>query len=341
MTKLRLAVIGCGAVAKIYYLPAIVCSNQFDLTVLVDKSLENVRQLSDRYGVSTVVDDYHEIIEGIDAAIVALPNYLHAPVAIDLLQHGSHVLVEKPMALKTSECDDMIKAASSAGTVLAVGLDFRFLYSSQFVKQLIENGLLGDIMSFDVRQGVISHWPMSSDYLLRKEAAGGGVLVDFGVHVLDLLLWWLGDYDSVEYYDDAVGGVEANCELHLRLKCGASGVVELSRMRNLSNTCIIHGTRGTLEVGIWDFNPSIRLKIKNQDFVLDGQIKRDNESDKNFIDVFRRQLDDFADDIVNHREPFISGQEGKRAIELIAACYASKQLLKQQWIFPETIVHGV
>src|SRR5262249_3465764 len=160
-------------------------------------------------------DNYQDIIGKVDAAIVALPNYLHAPVVIDLLRHGIHVLIEKPMALKVTDCDKMLEAASSAGTVLAVGLEYRFFNSSRFTKRALGNNLLGDIRSFDLRLGIIPTWPFATDYLLRKESAGGGVLADFGVHVLDLLLWWLGDYESVEYRDDAVGGVEAECELNL------------------------------------------------------------------------------------------------------------------------------
>ena len=81
------------------------------------------------------------------------------------------------------------------------------------MQQVLDQGLLGDIISFDLRQGVVLNWAVSSDYLLKKDKAGGGVLFDFGPHILDLMLWWFGDYERVEYYDDAAGGIEANCEL--------------------------------------------------------------------------------------------------------------------------------
>ena len=69
------------------------------------------------------------------------------------------------------------------------------------------------------------------------------------MHALDLVLWWLGDHEGVDYYDDAVGGVEANCELHLKMKSGVSGLIEVSRTRGLRNTCVISGEHGALEVG--------------------------------------------------------------------------------------------
>ena len=154
-----------------------------------------------------------------------------------------------------------------------------------------------------------------------------------GVHFIDLLLWWLGDYDSVEYFDDAMGGVEVDCEVHLRMKCGASGLVELSRNRDLRNTCFIRGERAILEVGFFDRRVSFR--INNEDLVLTGRVTRDSADDNVSQDAFRRQLDDFADAIRNHRQPFVPGPEGRRAIGLIEACYASRQVLRQPWVFRE------
>lgn len=335
MDRLKLAVVGCGAVAKVHHLPAIALSDQIELTTLVDTSLPRARQLAEVYHVPSVVDDYRGIVGAVEAAIVTLPNCLHAPVTLDLLQSGIHVLVEKPMALKTSECDAMIAAARGTETTLAVGMDYRFFHASQFVKHLLDQKWLGSITHVDLRQGVMLSWPMASDYLLRKETAGGGVLIDFGVHVLDLLLWWLGDYDHVEYYDDAVGGVEADCELHLTLQCGAVGVVELSRTRTLRNTCIIEGERGTLEVGIWDPNPLVRLRIAGQERDLTGKITLEHAREDMFRDIFRRELANFTDAIRDRREPFIPGREGRRAVGLIEACYRSRQLLKHPWVFPD------
>jgi len=340
LDKLKLAILGCGAMTEGIHLPVTALSDQVEVTVLVDRSLPRAGELADKYGVPIVVDDYREIIGKADAAIVVLPNYLHAPVTIDLLQRGVHVLVEKPMALTTSECDKMMEATSDAGAVLAVGLIRRFFASSQYVRQVLEDRVLGDIISFDLRQGTIFSWPVASDFMFRKEAAGGGVLVDIGVHALDLLLWWLGDCDSVAYYDDAMGGVEADCELHLQLQCGVSGVVELSRTRNLRNSWIIQGERGTLEVET-GFNPLIRLKTRSQGVFLIGHAMRGETVDETIRDVFCRQLDDFVDAIFNHREPLVPGQEGRRAVELVETCYALRQPLEQPWVLPEAPVRGV
>src|SRR3954451_17884893 len=297
-SKVRLAVVGCGAVAQIHHVPAIAASSRVEATVLVDADEKRARDLAQRYGVPEVATDYRELPGQVDGAVVALPNSLHAPVSIELLRRGVHVLVEKPMAMTVAECDAMIEAARAGRAVLAVGLDFRFFDSSLLVRDLLRDGLIGQLRSFDLRQGVIPRWPFATDFLLKKEMAGGGVLADFGVHVLDLLLWWLGDLTASNYRDDAVGGVESDCEMELMLGSGElaiPGRVEIGRTRNLRNTCIFEGERVTLEAGIWDSDPTIKLSIADREVSLAGHARRTDEAGAslNFADVFVRQIDDF------------------------------------------------
>ena len=333
-SKVRLAVVGCGAVAQIHHLPAIAASDRVEAAVLVDADEKRARALAERFGVPEVATDFKDLPGRVDAAVVALPNSLHAPVSVELLRRGVHVLVEKPMAMSVQECDEMIAAASAGRAVLAVGLDFRFFDASLFVRNLLRDGLIGPIRRFDLRQGVIPRWPFATDFLLKKEMAGGGVLADFGVHVLDLLLWWLGDLTATEYRDDAMGGVESDCEMTLATASGVTGTAEISRTRNLRNTCIFEGERATLEVGVWDPDPEIRLTIADRAVALAGRARPSESgagSALNFTDVFIRQIDDFAKAVRGRGEPFVPGTEGRRSLALIEACYARKKPLELPW----------
>src|SRR3954447_12423341 len=308
-SKVRLAVVGCGAVAQIHHVPAIAASSRVEAAVLVDADAKRAKELAARFGVPEVATDYRELPGKVDGAVVALPNSLHAPVSIELLRRGVHVLVEKPMAMTVAECDEMIEAARAGRTVLAVGLDFRFFESSLFVRNLLRDGLIGEIRGFDLRQGVIPRWPFATDFLLKKEMAGGGVLADFGVHVLDLLLWWLGDLNATDYRDDALGGVESDCEMTLATASGITGKVEISRTRNLRNTCVFEGSQARLEVGIWDSDPEVRLSIAGSEVALAGHARRAGDqginSGLNFLDTFIRQIDDFARAIRGRGVPFV------------------------------------
>jgi predicted dehydrogenase len=334
MEPLRLGVVGCGAVARIHHLPAIATSSRVTVTALADPALERARDLARAHSVPTVVTHHRALVGAVDAAIVAAPNTAHARIAIDLLEAGIHVLVEKPMALRAADCDEMIAAAERSGAVLAVGLDFRFFSSSRFVRELVAAGWLGAIRAFDLRQGLQSRWPSATPSLIGRGLSGGGVLVDFGVHMLDLLLWWLGDVDSVEYFDDAAGGVEADCELHLKLVSGATGVVELSRSRELRNTCTLSGERGSLEVGVWDPDPPICLDLPTGSRLI-GRVPDALAAAVAFRAAFTRQLDDFVDAIAGRRGPFVPGLEGRRAVALIETCYARRRPLREPWTFPD------
>lgn len=331
-TKLRLAIVGCGANAAINHLPAIARSSRVEPTVLVDSVASRAERLAQQYNVATVAEDYRTIAHRADAAIVALPNHLHAGVTIDLLHRGLHVLVEKPMALRVSDCDAMIQAAAQTRRTLAVGLEFRFFSDSRFIKRLLSENLLGRINHFDMRTGIVWDWPLESNYLFDKERAGGGVLMDLGIHIIDLFLWWFGDCRIVSYADDSCGGVESNCEIQLEFSGGTRGSVELSRTRDLRNTCIFHGERGRLAFETWSENPKFWLQFDGHEAHLAGHLEgsklvRDCEI------AIAAEIDDFAAAIESGRQPVVSGVEGRRTIQFVENCYAARRPLRLPWCF--------
>ena len=325
--KIRIAIVGCGAVANAH-LPVVAESSRSEVTVLVDRALDRAQEMADANGVEHAVANYNDIVGRADAAIIALPHHLHAAAAIDLLRKGVHVLVEKPMGMTTDECDRMIRTADENKSILTVGLVSRWLGVARYVKELIDRGVIGYVKRFDVREGTIYDWPVASDFMFRREM-GGGVLADTGAHVLDLLLWWLGDYASVEYSDDAAGGVEADCELRLSMKGGAKGIVQLSRTRELRNTWILEGERGTLEV-TRRFDADFRWTIRGVGVDLAGGFKKAGAAEDPF-ECFRLQWADFEDAIETGRAPLLSGVEGRRGVELIEACRAVARPVERSW----------
>lgn len=336
----RFAIIGCGAVTKLGHLPAVASSHMAMTTALVDKNVVRARQLAQQFKVPHVYDDYTQVFNQVDAAIVALPHYLHAPVSIDLLKRGIHVLVEKPMALNVAECDAMIEAAGQSGATLAVGIMRRFLPSCEFVKTLIGSGFLGKIDSFDIREGLVYSWPVASDFFFHKETAGGGVLMDTGAYTMDTVQYWFGNCKSLEYLDDNMGGVEANCEIHLEMESGIKGYVELSRTRDLRNTAIIRGERGKIEVSLQTSSISIYpngLDTKVAGDVLEAQtIGAKGES---LVDLLTAQLEDWVEAITDKRQPRVPGEEGRKSVALIEACYKNRKPLEFPWLSPKSSEH--
>jgi predicted dehydrogenase/nucleoside-diphosphate-sugar epimerase len=327
MGKLRLAVIGCGAVTESLHLPAIARSEDVELVALADRSLARAQKLATECASEPAVfDDYQQIIDRAEAAIVALPNVLHASVAIDLLTHGVHVLVEKPMAVNSHDCEAMIASAHENNRVLAVGMVRRFCNSSKFVKRVIERELLGNIGRLDVREGRPFNWQVASDAMFRKDMAGGGVLLDIGVHVLDQLLWWFGDCELVKYCDDSQGGLEADCEIRLRFRSGLTGVIELSRTRNLRNTFVIEGDRGTLAVET-GFGSVVDMSLTDGCGASSSRVMPLESREPPVEQAFRDQLENFVSAVRNGSTPLVPGHDGMRAVRIIECCYARRQAL--------------
>lgn len=330
MERVKLAIIGCGAVTEVSYLPAIARSDAVELVALVDKSVSRARQLAEPFGGGcTALDDHRQIFDKAEAAIVAVPNSLHASVTMDLLGHGTHVLVEKPMALNSRDCEAMASAAAKADKVLALGMARRYCETYKFVKQALDRRLLGKIKSFDLREGRIFDWPVASDAMFRKDVTGGGVLMDIGVHVLDLLLWWFGNCEIMSYCDDSERGLEADCEVKLCFQEGVVGTVELSRTRNLRNTCVIEGEGGTLTVDA-GFGTKAKLQLrggqKGQE-TFSGRVTPLDPKEQPVPRAFRDQLENFALAVRTGSAPFVPGCQGTRTLRVIEACYAKRQPL--------------
>jgi predicted dehydrogenase len=303
-----------------------------NIAALVDVDLCRARKLADSYGVPCVLQDYRELPNDIDAAIIGLPHAMHAPAALALLERGIHVLVEKPMALTVADCDAMIAASQHGGAMLGVGLLRRFAPNLKWVKLAIEQGVLGEIQSFELREGDVYRWPVASGAMFRPGA--GGVLADAGAHALDLILWWLGEATGLRYFDDACGGVEADCRLELIMQNGATGVVELSRLREMPNTCVLRGTRGTLTVGT-KTDSTLSVTLQGSPSALTGKALAPGATPPSaLIDLFRLQLEDFLTAIRGGRALSVPATEGRRGVALIEQCYAIREPLIHSWEGP-------
>jgi predicted dehydrogenase len=336
MRPIRVGVIGAGAAAEGIHLPALARTAGVQTTAIVDPAAERVELVKRKFGVPASFGHYRDAMPHIDAAILGIPHQYHAPVTIELLEAGIHVLVEKPMALSTAECDAMIRASERSGACLAVGLLRRFAPTLRYTKEVLEAGMLGPIRSVDVREGMVFRWPVKSAAMFSPQC--GGVLADIGTHVLDLLLWWFGDIAGVEYWDDAAGGVEADAVLNLEMAAGITGRVELSRTRDLRNSCIIRGDRGTLEVGT-KTDSTVTLTPADGQASLAGKATTPGQQPPgNLADLFAWQMADFVRAIQTRTSPAVPGSEARRSVAVLESCYRRRQPL----VFPfESILAGV
>jgi predicted dehydrogenase len=331
-TPFRLGIIGCGTVVEQFHLPSILARDDCQITALVDQNLRRADALQRHVPGAVKAMTSNEVLAEFDAAIVAVPHFLHATFAIELLSAGKSVLVEKPMALSTAECKAMLEAATRNATI-TIGHMRRFLPTVAAAKHLLAGGTFGKIRRVDIRDGVVFGWPVQSDFQFRKEKAGGGVLVDTGGHALDMVIYWFGDPKPLSYRDNACGGVEADCEAELQLPSGAECVVELSRTRNLRNSAIIQGERGCMEV----FFYANKLTFKLQDSLarripFDCVPQARALSDPSpWRQMFDLQLEDWLSSLRKGRQASVSGTEGVKVVRLIEQLYALRKPLIHSW----------
>src|SRR5262249_3241078 len=150
---------------------------------LVDRDLARAKSLAAAYPVGAVLSDAaHLSRELADAAILCTPPFHHAPGSIDLLRKGLHVMVEKPMATSAADAEAMVRAAEEAGASLVVTVFRRLLPSTRLLRGLLDAELLGRPLAFDVEEGEVYNWPTATLGNMRRDLAGGGVLIDFGSH---------------------------------------------------------------------------------------------------------------------------------------------------------------
>jgi len=326
--SIRIGIVGCGAVTQRCHLPSIKKIKGCSVTILVDSDHSRAEQLAAKYNVPNTSTDFHELPRYADAAIVAVPHRLHLPIGEYLLSAGCHVLMEKPLALTDAECQRLVALANQKGVVLTVGLMRRYFRAHQIAKKLIEANTLGEIKSFDIREGNTYNWPVASDFMFSAEA-GGGVLADTGAHTLDFLLWCLGDVESVEYYDDNLGGVEAECTLHLQMKSGARGIVELSRLRNLRNTAIISGENGEIEVHMRRDEILFRPGSEQSYQTIEDLPLLTHTMIRKWLDCFPAQIEWWLNAISGKSPNFITGEEARKSVALIETCYQQRKRMPQ------------
>ncbi len=332
-SKLRLAIVGCGAIAEHGHLPGASQVETIEITALVDKDIDRASKLARRFGIPGAAPNLEGIEKVADAAILCLPHHLHCPVALDLISRGLHVLVEKPMALDTAECDQMIAAANEARVVLAVGLMRRYFRCALVLKQILDSRVLGALHRFRIEDGGVYAWPSASPFILSKAHSGGGVLMGNGSHVMDSLIWWFGEPREIQCFTNSAGGMETDVTLEMVMPDGSCGTVELSRTRSLANCTQVWAERGDIRIPL--YGDHVELKLDGSDFTLAGQAKSASlGGEQDLAMVLAEQLRDFARAIAGHPAAIVTGFESRRSIALIESCYRVAKPLPEPWAVP-------
>ena len=326
---IRLGYVGCGAVVEKSHLPAITTVPSMTPNALIDFNASQRQKLGEYYGIPHRAQQFDDVLEHIDLAVIATPSASHFQIGEALLKAGKHVLMEKPLAIHGSEAEQLVALAEESELVLAVSLVRRYLPHFRLFRSLLLNDIVGQVDSFSIEEGAVFNWPVQSSAFYHPEKSGGGVLMDNGAHLLDLILWWLGDYQSVIYTDDAQGGVEAECHLQLTMASGAIGQVTMSRLRKLKNSITVTGDKGNISMDL--ASGAITLSLANGLVDLAGYASLEGpQTAMMTIDLFAAQYHDLAHAIHhqgNVESGLVLGRDCLRSIHLMEECYRHRQPL--------------
>ncbi|MDA4114822.1 MAG: Gfo/Idh/MocA family oxidoreductase [Thaumarchaeota archaeon] len=327
--KLRVAVIGLGKISEAHIL-GWKRLDDAEIKVLVDSDGARAEGKAQEYGVAESGTDFNVILERSDIDIVDLviPHHLHAPYSIAALKAGKHVLVEKPVATKLSDAEEMIKTAESTGKKLMVAEPIRFNPTIQRAATIINENKIGRAFHFTTRgefyvpplrfQGTHTGWRGDA------EKIGGGVLLESGIHNLAIARFLLGDIEWVSAFEAPRTRneltVEDTISVIWKFKTGATGLGSFSwATRWLNGVGTAFNVFGT--EGVTGSDPQTgRIFLEK-----DGEhIEWTDASDGPYHGHFA-EIKHFVDCIKQNKTPATDAVEETKTLKVILAAYRSAQ----------------
>ena len=332
LKRIGIGIIGCGSIAKKVHVPCFIRTPECQLIGLADSNLERAKELALKYNIAHVFNDYHELLESddVDAVSVCTPPATHCQIVVDACNANKHVLCEKPIALSLEEADQMINAAKKSEVVLAVGHQFRFMRNVQKAAELLRKKTIGRILTCYgemVGGGPFFDWKTSSNYYLKAES-GIDVLFNYGTHIIDLFNFFFKKASSVSGFikqrriRNVVVGDRAIITIEYENDILATLNTSYTAFRDPDRGVIdIYGVDGKLSISLR--SPILGLYKKGS---LLSKLHGTRElvcGKKDFLLPYQREIRNFVESIANHIEPYVTGLDGRFALEIALAAYRS------------------
>lgn len=338
MEKVRIGIVGLGAIAKRAHLPALSTVQNAEIVAAAEVSPENGKMVADKWNIPALYQDYNEMFReaALDAAMVCLPCSLHSKAVKSALMHDLHVFCEKPMGTKPGEALDLVQAAKERDLVLAVGYNRRLEKRHEEMVRLVQSQSLGRVMQtygILVHPGPYAGWIPSSDWFFADTY---GVLADSGSHLMDLFRFILSDPIISVYATgagtmygvnviDTVAGVfrtEKNCV----------GTFMFGwKVATTYDSVQVHGTgrsalTSPMEIELRDASYGSLERIADH-VSLAGKIARDQitrlQGGQRFGDTYVLEDRAFVDAVLHRSSPAANGEDGLRTLEVLEAIQRS------------------
>lgn len=332
---MKYALIGCGRISPNHIEAA--RNNKLEFVAMCDINEAAMQEKSDRFNLGAVhkYTDYREMLEKESPKLVAIATESgkHAKIAMECIDAGCNVIIEKPIALSISDADEIINRARKKGVVVCANHQNRFNKSVQYIRKALEAGRFGRLFHGTAH----IRWNRGKSYYEQAPWRGtweqdGGCLMNQCIHNIDLLRWMMGDdVDEVMAYTDQLNHEYLEAEdlglALVKFKNGSYGVIEGTTNvypKNLEETLYIFGENGIAKAAGTSDNVIEEWQFKDNLDDPETVKKTYGENPPNVYGFGHTPLyKDVIEAINTGRKPYVDGEAGKRALELVLAIYKS------------------
>jgi len=324
MEKSKIGVIGLGGVAQLVHLPNLAKLPNAELTAVSEINKSRLQTIADKFNVKERYSNYIEMLEksDIEAVIVATPTSTHKEIALECLAAGKDILIEKPLARSYQEAKQIVDAAKKFKKKLMVGMNLRFRPDTMLLRSFINSNEIGE--PFYIKGGWIRKQSSTEKWFTKKEKSGGGVIIDLGIHILDLALWLL-DYPEISsvstqnffHNTKSVEDTSISC-----VKCKNSAVINMEVSWSLPVEkdhffLDVFGTKGS-----FSSNPFRLYKKVENDYINLTPTQADNPTVL-FKKSYLNELKSFVGAIKGLNPVFSPGEQAMQRMKIIEAMYES------------------
>ena len=304
-----------------------------EVVAIASRTEEHAKAASEKFHVPKVYagnNSWEEMIDEQELDIISIctPNYLHAPIVLKAVEKNVHILCEKPIAISREELNHLESALAPKGLIFFTSFQKRYNHVFRLIKRVLDENILGKITSvryFFSHYGPYKSWKALSEekWFFDSKKAGGGVLLDLGVHCIDMLRYLFGEYDKVNGINFNTSCInmddEDNCNVLFRFKKDILGIISVSWCNEFLETLDIFGTKGFIKIDISGRNPLLfgPKSLKRNKVIKDLlEFKPTNESAQNKL------IDHFVKCIQTNKQESPSFDDGKKAVEFVLDAYS-------------------
>ncbi len=333
--KLRVGIIGAGAIAQGCHMPGYAKDDRAELVAFAEPTVARHKEVKAGFGDLAAYRDYGKMLkeESLDVVSVCTPNRFHAAAAIAALKAGCHVLCDKPMAVNLREADRMIATAKEARKKLMVGFTHRFMSGPGKCKELLKKRRLGKPFMIRVRfahGGPHPGWAKDPKTFYDPEIATGGAMLDMGIHAIDLCLWLFGPIVSISAKTATLAkriAVDDNAVMLLEFKSGALGYIEAGWTSKPGFTGLeLYGTEGSV---ICDYMSTMKLCGGRASAGADSVTEWTTLDETPSAGGWDTEIGHWLDVVTGKKKLMIDGRAGRDAVEVALAAYKSSKTGKR------------